>query len=348
MKKALLYIIWLVSGFTVLAQQVSNTRFVQDGKQVKIYYDLSETADVSIYLSTDGGRSYGSSPIGHVSGHVGRQVPAGKSRCVVWDVLADRDKLQGSQVCFKIKAVRQDGKQDITIGGVSFSMVYVKGGTFTMGCTSEQGSGCWNDEKPTHSVTLNDYYIGETEVTQALWKAVMRSNPSSWKGDNLPVEGVSWEDAQTFIRKLNQMTGKTFRLPTEAEWEYAARGGNKSRGYKYSGGNDISDVAWYERNSGPNWYDGNRGAKTHAVKNKRANELGLYDMSGNVWEWCSDWYGSYESYSQTNPEGPSIGPNRVMRGGGWSFSAWDCRVSHRNLGSSVRDDSRGLRLVLLP
>ena len=340
MKKALHYILWLVSGFTVLAQEVSNTRFEQDGKLVNIYYDLSEMADVSIYLSTDGGRNYETSPIGHVSGHVGRQVAAGKNRCAVWDVLSDRDKLQGGQICFKIKAVRQDGKQDITIGGVSFYMVYVKGSTFRMGCTSEQGSNCRDGEIPAHSVTLSDYYIGETEVTQALWNAVMGDNPSHWQGDNLPVENVSWEDAQAFIRKLNQMTGLSFRLPTEAEWEYAARGGNKNRGYLYSGGNNIGEVAWY---------DGNSGKKTHAVKRKRANELGLYDMSGNVWEWCSDWYGAYIGGLQTNPAGPSTGSFRVLRGGCFENFARECRVSHRhNFMLSQRSLYWGLRLVLLP
>ena len=339
MKKALLYIIWLVSGFAVLAQQVSNTRFVQEGKQVKIYYDLSETADVSIYLSTDGGNTYESNPIGHVSGHVGRQVGAGKDRCAVWDVLRDRDKLQGSQVCFKIKAERQGGNQTITVGGISFTMMWVQGGTFTMGCTSEQGSDCWFDERPTHSVTLSDYYIGETEVTQVLWKAVMGSNPSNRKGDNLPVENVSWNDVQEFIRKLNQMTGMLFRLPTEAEWEYAARGGNKSQGYKYSGSNDIGKVSW----------GGKKGSKTHAVKSKRANELGLYDMSGNVWEWCNDWYGSYSELWQTNPSGPSTGSYRVQRGGSWYNHAKFCSVSRRMSSTpSYRDNRCGFRLVLLP
>ena len=145
-------------------------------------------------------------------------------------------------------------------------------------------SEAYGDESPVHSVTLSSYYMGETEVTQALWKAVMGNNPSRFKGDNLPVENVSWNDCQEFIRKLKQKTGKNFRLPTEAEWEYAARGGKKSNGYKYSGSNNIGSVAWYDDNSSN---------QIHAVKGKRLNELGLYDMSGNVWEWCSDWYGQY-------------------------------------------------------
>ena len=219
--------------------------------------------------------------------------------------------------------------------GISIDMVRVKAGTFTMGATAEMKNP-YDDEKPTHRVTLtNDYYIGKYEVTQALWQAVMGNNPSKFKGDNLPVEQVSWNDCQEFISKLNRITGKLFRLPTEAEWEYAARGGKKSRGYQYSGSNNLSDVAWYDDNSvikihavgtkQPNklgiymrgnvwewcqdrydkyssnlldvaWYDDNSGSKTHAVGTKQPNELGIYDMSGNVWEWCQDRYDKYSSF----------------------------------------------------
>ena len=217
-------------------------------------------------------------------------------------------------------------------------MVYVSGGTFTMGATSEQGSDAYDWEKPAHSVTLSGYYIGKYEVTQELWKAVMGSNPSYYKGDNLPVERVSWNDVQEFLRKLNAMTGKRYRLPTEAEWEFAARGGNSSRGYKYSGGNSLGSVAWY--------YD-NSGSRTHAVGTKSPNELGIYDMSGNVLEWCQDWWGSYSSSSQRNPKGPNSGSDRVDRGGSWLNDARLCRVSNR--GGNTPDDrnfSLGFRLAL--
>ena len=221
----------------------------------------------------------------------------------------------------------------ITANGVSFVMKRVAGGTFQMGSNDSEA---YDDEKPVHSVTVSTFYMGETEVTQALWKAVMGSNPSNWQGDNLPVERVSWNDCQEFIRKLNQMTGKNFRLPTEAEWEFAARGGNKSNGYKYAGSNNIGSVAWY---------DGNSGNKTHAVKGKSPNELGLYDMSGNVWDWCGDWYGSYGSGSQTNPKGASSGSGRVLRGGSWANRARPCRVSDRLNGDpSSRIDLNGFRL----
>ena len=212
------------------------------------------------------------------------------------------------------------------------NMVYVSGGTFIMG--GDESS----DQTPTHSVTLSSYYICKYEVTQALWRAVMGSNPSKFKGDNLPVEQVSWNDCQTFIKRLNSYTGRDFRLPTEAEWEFAARGGNYSRHYKYSGSNYISDVAWYCDNSGN---------RTHPVGTKQANELGLYDMSGNVWEWCSDRYGSYSSYSQSNPTGATSGFGRVERGGNWCGLARYCCSSHRSYyapGNSF--DDLGLRLVL--
>ena len=222
--------------------------------------------------------------------------------------------------------------------GISIDMVRVEAGTFTMGATAEMKDP-FEDEKPTHLVTLtNDYYIGKYEVTQALWKAVMGNNPSYFKGDNLPVEKVSWDDCQEFISKLNRITGKKFRLPTEAEWEYTARGGKKSRGYQYSGSNNLLDVAWCGDNSG---------SKTRAVGTKQPNELGIYDMTGNVWEWCQDWYGKYNSSSQVNPTGANSGSGRVRRGGSWGHTARYCRSSCRSDRTPViRDLSLGLRLVL--
>ena len=228
----------------------------------------------------------------------------------------------------------------LTVNGVSFEMVYVEGGSFDMGATTEQGSDAYSDEKPVHSVTLSGYYIGKCEVTQELWEAVMGSNPSCFKGAQNPVECVSWNDCQEFVSRLNSLTGRTFRLPTEAEWEYAARGGNQSLHYKYSGSNNIFDVAWYDNNSG---------SSTHAVGTKSPNELGIYDMSGNVWEWGSDWYGGYSAGAQTNPQGPSSGSARVLRGGSWSDYARYCRVSYRYCGDPYDSyDGGGLRLILVP
>lgn len=236
----------------------------------------------------------------------------------------------------------------ITVKGVSFNMIRVQGGTFTMGCTPVQGSDCEEYDKPAHKVTLSTYYIGETEVTQELWQAVMGSNPSYFKSFTRPVDNVSWEDCQEFIRRLNEFTGKKFRLPTEAEWEFAARGGTKSAGYKYSGSNDLNSVAWYEVNA---LYKGESSPDfgTHVVKTKKPNELGIYDMSGNVWEWCSDWYGDYTSATQTNPQGAPSGSYRVLRGGSWFYGARYCRSSDRNYNApDDRGIFLGMRLVLVP
>lgn len=207
------------------------------------------------------------------------------------------------------------------LNGIEINMVYVEGGTFTMGASGTDAEAS-NNEYPAHIVTLSPYYICTIEVTQQLWRAVMGSNPSKCTGDLLcPVENVSWTMCQEFITKLNEMTGQTFRLPTEAEWEFAARGGNNSQGYKYSGSNTVGNVAWYLSNAS---------SKTHPVATKAPNELGIYDMSGNVCEWCFDWYGNYSNTSaETNPQGPSSGNNRVVRGGGWNHSASGCRVSYR-------------------
>ena len=247
--------------------------------------------------------------------------------------------------------------QTITVGKVSFKMTYVRGGTFTM------GSDVGKNEGPAHSVTLRDFYIGETEVTQALWAELMADNPSDGTpgrgiGDNVPVNRVSWEDCQEFIRRLNAITGMDFRLPTEAEWEYAARGGENGHGFKYSGSDTLDSVAYYWKNSGYTYMSGSEsdwdwdriianGSRAHNVSTKRANELGVYDMSGNVREWCSDWYGSYGSSPQTNPVGSDSGSYRVARGGGWGSKVSDCRVSYRTgFKPSYNHAAIGLRLVL--
>ena len=241
-----------------------------------------------------------------------------------------------------------EGIETFTVNGVTFTMMPIEGGTFTMGATAEQGtSDPWTDERPVHEVTLSAFSIGQTEVTQALWQAVMGSNPSHFTGDmNRPVEMVSWEDCQTFIAQLNHMTGRNFRLPTEAEWEYAARGGKQSQGYKYAGSNDVSEVAWWDTNACDGVGTDSPDYGTHAVATLQANELGLYDMSGNVWEWCQDWYDRYSSDPQTNPTGPETGTQRVYRGGSWLNYARNCRVSSRYHWTMDGADNIGLRLVL--
>ena len=233
----------------------------------------------------------------------------------------------------EVKDVSFTTKEIITVKGVSFTMIKVYGGTFQMG-KSPDGQ----DVKPVHDVTLSDYFIAETEVTQELWQAVMGSNPSTFSGKKRPVETVSWNDSQEFIAKLNQLTGKYFRLPTEAEWEFAAKGGKQSRGYLYSGSDTYEDVSWCSANSN---------SQTHDVATKAPNELGLYDMSGNVWEFCQDWFGAYSSEAQTNPTGPSSGNQRVRRGGNWNYDVFNSRCVQRYSGSATsRSKYSGLRLAL--
>ena len=246
-----------------------------------------------------------------------------------------------------------------TVNGVSFKMVAVEGGTFTMGASDDDNEAGYY-EKPAHQVTLSSYSIGETEVTQALWVAVMGSNPSWFNGyqssddfdygTNLqhPVEYVSWNDCQEFIAKLNQLTGATFRLPTEAEWEFAARGGNKSKSYKYSGSNTLDDVAWYYDNSAA-LGRGNPNYGPHTVATKSPNELGLYDMSGNVYEWCQDFFGKYSSGAQVNPTGPAndSSSSHVLRGSSFIGNTSNCRVSYRfSMEPWYLSGNFGLRLAL--
>ncbi len=235
--------------------------------------------------------------------------------------------------------------------GINMQMAYVEGGTFTMGCTGDQGGDCEDDESPNRMTTVGSFYIGMLEVTQGQWEKVMgtsvhqqrnKANPE-WSmygvGSDYPMYYVSWEEAKEFCTRLSRQTGRNYSLPTEAEWEYAARGGNKSEGTKYSGGWGIDDVAWYA---------GNSGNSTHACGTKRPNALGIYDMSGNVWEWCEDWYGkSYIQYDNDNPKGASTGSRRVLRGGSWYNNAGYCRVSFRgSYGPSDRDYDFGFRVVL--
>ena len=235
--------------------------------------------------------------------------------------------------------------REIRVGNVQFRMMPVAGGVFRMGADEKQGSWAAADEKPLHEVALSDYYIGQYPVTQGLWRKVTGRNPSNNKaGDDYPVEYVSWDDCQEFIKKLNDRTGLEFRLPREAEWEYAARGGRQSRGFLCSGSDNADEVAWHEGNSSLGFWKGRR---THPVGQKKPNELGLYDMSGNVWEWCQDWYGPYKDEAQTDPAGPASGRYRVLRGGSSWRSARFCRVSDRKFGDpGGRGGYGGLRLVL--
>ncbi len=248
-------------------------------------------------------------------------------------------KKDGTTAQYSTKAISD---LTITVRGVNFVMKGVQGGTFTMGRTRDQGTEAidvWNEG--THRVALSSFRIGQTEVTQQLWEAVMSSNPSWYKGGNLPVEDMTVDDIKTFIQKLNSLTGRHFRLPTEAEWEYAARGGSKSRGYKYSGSNNVSEVAWH--------YQSGEELTSHPVATKKPNELGLYDMSGNVTEVVADKGGMYPKTMQINPKGPSSGDYMIERGGAVGHSSLDVlRVSVRSFFSykGAHSSGRGFRLAL--
>ena len=226
--------------------------------------------------------------------------------------------------------------------GLSVGMVPVEGGEFDMG--DEHGD-LWDWCRPAHQVKVSDFYLGKHPVTQELWEAVMGDNPSFFKGKQRPVERVSWEDAQIFIKKLNGITGKHFRLPSEGEWEYAARGGPHKSPYRYAGSDKLKEVGWFEDNSH---------GETKPVGLKAPNELGLYDMSGNVWEWCEDWYGGSDYYQECkrtglteNPAGPKSGSLRVFRGGSYFSGALLCRVAYRNHSTpSLRHRYLGFRLAL--
>ena len=281
-------------------------------------------------------------------------------------IKAQKEAAEARRKAEENAANRARGYQEFKVNGVTFKMIYVEGGTFTMGCTWEREKDffCPSDEEPSHAVTLSDFWIGETEVTQELWMAVMGSGPRYYRGwpeewgqgNTYPAYFVSWEDCQEFIRKLNKLTNNTFRLPTEAEWEYAARGGNKSQNYKFAGSNNIDDVAWFWQNSGDSYLTGNHdwdiiknnNCKSHPVKTKSPNTLGIYDMSGNVYEWCQDWYGEYNSSAQANPTGPSSGSYRVYRGGSWDILAWQCRISFRQYYTpDLINNWLGFRLALV-
>ncbi len=220
-------------------------------------------------------------------------------------------------------------------GNPNIPMILVKGGSFDMGSNDSD-----DNAKPVHKITLSSFYIGKYEVTEAQWHTVMGSDLLCFKNcGNCPVGSLSWDETQLFITKLNQITGKAYRLPTEAEWEYAARGGSKSNGYTYSGSNNIDDVAWY---------DGNNGSDLHPVGQKAANELGIFDMTGSLREWCQDWYAAdyYATSPSFNPKGPLTGTQRIMRGGGWASKAADCSVTHRDYALPRRSLIRCFRLAL--
>jgi len=319
----------LVLAQISFCQKIGNVRAEQDGTKIIVFYDLINVPsehlfNISLYVSIDGKDYEG--PLRSVFGQVGSDIGGGRNRKIVWNVLEEREELKSKSVEFKVVGRIYDSKV--------IEMVFVEGGEYIQGSFKEY------DEKPLHSVHVNDFFIGKYEVTQRQWRRVMGGNPSFFDYcDECPVENVSWKDIERFIQELNRLTNMEYRLPTEAEWEYAAKGGSKSMSYVFSGGDIPDDVAWYDKNN-----------KQHTRKPglKKPNELGIYDMSGNVMEWCSDWYKNtyYMDAPFKNPEGPPSGTHRVIRGGSWNNSKENIRNANRSysvLGGHY--DDLGFRLA---
>jgi len=329
--KLLFYILSISCNF-VVAQSISNITASQSGKSIVVSYNLTgneeiKAYEIKLYVSPDGGSTW-QGPLTSVSGDVGKNQVGGYDKSITWEVLTEPGfkQLKGDNIQFKIKALYSNVDE--------IEMVWAEGGSFMMG--SKEGE---EDEKPVHKVILNGFYIGKYEVTQEQWEQVMGYQPSKNKGcKKCPVENVDWYEVQQFIRKLSLLKNKKFRLPTEAEWEFAAKGGNENSNFKYTGSDSINEVAWYDSNSN---------FVTHPIGTKKANVLGLYDMTGNVWERCSDWYDkNYYKYSpKSNPEGGLSGDSRVLRGGSFNCE-YNCRVTLRSIiGPNYRDGFIGFRLA---
>ena len=319
------------------AAEVTNVIVAQEGNRVAFTFDLTgepnEETDIHMAV-TIGDKTYTADQL-HLQGDL-KQVKTGKWKKIYWNFLQDFPRGYDGEFRWRVAAEGGKESKDPTTG---MEFVFVKGGCFDMGDTFGDGS---NDEKPVHNVCISDFYIGKYEVTQGQWKAIMGNNPSHFSscGDVCPAESVSWNDVQKFIYKLRSRTGKSFRLPTEAEWEYAARSGGKKE--KYAGTSSDSDLGSYA------WYVSNSGSKTHPGGQKKPNSLGLYDMTGNAWEWVSDWYVEkyYKSSPRKNPQGPSTGSERVLRGGDWLFNPTNIRASIRFSGSpSDRINADGFRVA---
>lgn len=316
-------------GPTLCAQFITNVRAEQNGKDIIVFYDVlklpyDHVVDVTLWVAVDGKNYEG--PLRSVSGDVGQDITGGRGKRITWRVLEEYEQLIGDKIVFKVEGSLYDSKV--------IEMVYIEGGEFTMGSYKEY------DEQPLHSVYVNDFFIGKYEITQRQWKRVMGGNPSFFDYcDACPVENVSWKDVEEFIVELNRQTNMNYRLPTEAEWEYAAKGGNKSLNHLFSGSDDPDRVAWYI---------GNNNQHTRKVGTKLPNEIGIYDMSGNVMEWCADWYSNiyYHDCPYKNPQGPLNGSHHVIKGGSWSTTSTYLRIANRSKSTNnSRYDDLGFRLA---
>lgn len=328
---------------------------IEEGESAVVNVVLTQSRDIIISTDADGdkvfvdGKYSGVSPLTVTLNYGEHEIVAirgGSDEETNLNVIMLLPTVKSAKQIVNIAQVGGDGdvymqlrgNEIYNVNGVTFKMIAVQGGTFGMGTEFKDDDDAKGDETPKHDVTLSDYYIGEVEVTQELWKAVMGSRKGSFKGTNMPVDNVNWNDCQKFIQKLNELTGGKFRLPTEAEWEFAARGGVKSKGYRYSGSNNVNEVAWYSKTTN------DQGTKQ--VASKLPNELGIYDMSGNVHEWCSDYYGDYHRGKEINPQGPSSGNRRVVRGGSWYIDGKHSRVTARHFRKQSESDKYiGFRLA---
>lgn len=332
-RKQTFYLILLfLFSFDVCAQMINNVRFEPEGKTINVSYDMAETKPgqsffISLYVTQDGGATW-KGPLKGVTGNVGANQTGGLGKAAAWDVSADFPKLEGN-IIIEVRAILIGGES------VEMEMILVKGGTF------KRDVELFGNDEGFYGITLTDFVIGKYEVTQKQWREIMDMDPSyNYNCDNCPVEQVSWIAVQEFIRKLIKKSGRNYRLPTEAEWEYAAMGGVLGHGYAYSGSINTEDVAWTNSNSA---------SRSHPVGRKEPNELEIYDMTGNVAEWCSDWYGPYQTIGQTNPVGPESGSKRVVRGGSWNDPPRACLNSSRGYHNPAEGaNSLGFRLVLVP
>ncbi len=320
MKRLLSILLFAAVILPLRAQQVDNVSFTLRGDSLAITYSLDRQADICVRVAVGKGRY--TEPLKGLQGDVGKGVKPGEHLTITAFRLPEIRGVDSADLSFLVEV--DDGALLVYVDSLSFRMMPVEGGSFTMGCTHPRGEHhTYADELPTHKVTVNTFYMGQYEVTQALWVDVMGENPSKWVGnDSLPVEQVSWNAVQIFIARLSQITGYRFRLPTEAEWEYAARGGVRTHGTPYPG---VRSQMWETC-----WYGGNAGGHSHPVGQLKPNELGLYDMGGNVMEWCSDWMQPYTAAPQNCPQGPRNGDNRILRGGCFNSPTWGCSVFERS------------------
>ena len=318
--RILLLVALLLASPRLFAQTISDVSFEKQGPQLVVKYSLDKSCDIRMRVSTNKGLTY-SLPLQNLSGDVGRNIEKGERQILAYDLTEIRG-VEDSLLRFCVEV--DDHSAEIRYQDNIIKMMPVEGGTFQMGCVRKGvAKHSYEAELPVHDVSLNGYYISSCEITQRLWVAIMGDNPSRWQtSDSLPVEQVSWNDVQIFIARLSQLTGYRFRLPTEAEWEYAARGGNRTNNYVFPGTDgDLGAYCWYGSNSGN---------VTHPVGQKKPNELGLYDMGGNVAEWCCDWMEPYTATAAENPRGPKRGENRILRGGSINSPSWGCTVSDRS------------------